>query len=159
MRIKRAVRAAVQLCGGVDGAGATAGRSRSVAGDWNNRNAAIFPPADCAFALDEACLISGGGLPILSALAAELGAVVIVLPDADAGEDALSGAFVEAAAEFGDVSQRLRDALADGRLESHERAALVAEIDEAQAALARLRHLASGDVVRVAARDGEASHG
>ena len=37
-RIKRAVREAVSGCGGVDGAGITAGRKRSVAGDWNNLN-------------------------------------------------------------------------------------------------------------------------
>lgn len=50
-RIKRAVRVAISRCGGVDGAGATAGRCRSVAGDWNNLNSPAFPPADCALAL------------------------------------------------------------------------------------------------------------
>lgn len=148
VRIKRAVRDAIGFCGGVDGAGATVGRSRSTAGDWNNRNMPTFPPADCAFALDEACLIAGRGLPILSAMAAELGAVVIALPEGESGAGELTQAFVTAAAEFGDVSQRLREALADGAIDQHEARALVSEIDEAQAALAKMRHLAAGEPVR-----------
>ena len=43
-RIKRGVRGAIAACGGVDGAGATAERCRSVAGDWNNLNHQAFPP-------------------------------------------------------------------------------------------------------------------
>ncbi|MGA9220023.1 MAG: hypothetical protein WBZ57_02395, partial [Pseudomonas graminis] len=52
MRIKLAVRRAVELSGHIDGAAATCDRSRSTVGDWNNLNQKIFPTLDSALALD-----------------------------------------------------------------------------------------------------------
>ena len=51
-RIKRGVRRGIELCSGIDGAAATADRSRSVAGDWNNLNSRVFPPLDRAMAVE-----------------------------------------------------------------------------------------------------------
>ena len=150
-RIKRACRAAIGLSGGIDGAAATTGKARATCGNWNNRNMADTPTLADAFLLDEVAVMARERPPILAALAGELGCVVIVLPEAGADGEALSSAFMDAAAEFGDVSQRLREALSDGRLDAHERPGLLAEIDEAQAALATLRHLAAGEPVRAVA--------
>lgn len=143
-RIKRAVREAVSRCGGVDGAGATAGRCRSVAGDWNNLNAPAFPPLDCALALDEVAIATQRPPAILSALAAELGHACFRLPDAGIGGDALTGAMIEASAEFGDIAAEIRDATRDGAVSERERQAITAQVDEAMAALARLRALCAG---------------
>ena len=144
-RIKRAVRRAVELCGGVDGAAATADRKRSVAGDWMNLNHAAFPPADCAQALDEACVAMGHVPPILSAQASELGCVLIRLPEPGAGDDALTASLIEASAEFGDVAAELRDATRDGHVDARERERIVVQVDEAIASLVRMRALAAGD--------------
>ncbi|CDO35020.1 phage regulatory CII family protein [Novosphingobium sp. KN65.2] len=143
-RIKRGVREAIHSCGGVDGAGATAGRKRSVAGDWNNLNHDAFPPIDCAIALDEVCIAQGKKASILSALSAELGHVCIRLPDVGHGEDGLSLALIDASAEFGDIAAEVREATRDGVIESHERNAIVRQIDETIEALARLRAVANG---------------
>lgn len=143
-RIKRGVREAIHSCGGVDGAGATASRKRSVAGDWNNLNHDAFPPVDCALALDEVCIAQGRRPSILSALAAELGHVCIRLPDVGHGEDALSLALIDASAEFGDIATEVRDATRDGVIDARERDAIVRQIDEAIEALARLRAVANG---------------
>lgn len=138
-RIKRGCRRAVELNGGVDGAGATAQRSRSVAGDWGNLNHAAFPPIDCALALDEVAIAQGQVPPILSALAAELGHVVIRLPDAGHGTCAISTALIEASAEFGDVANEVREATRDGDVSPRESERIVAAIDEAITALVVMR--------------------
>lgn len=138
-RIKRHVRRAVELCGGVDGAAATAERGRSVAGDWANLNHRAFPPIDCALALDEVAIALGGVPPILSALAAELGCVAIRLPEAVHGECALANAMIAASAEFGDVAHEVRDATRDGAVTAAERARITDAIDEAMTALVELR--------------------
>lgn len=138
-RIKRHVRRAVELCGGVDGAAATAERCRSVAGDWANLNHRAFPPVDCALALDEVAVVLGGVPPILSAYAAELGCVAIRLPEAVFGESALAAAMISASAEFGDVAHEVRDATRDGAVSAAERTRITDAIDEAITALVELR--------------------
>lgn len=138
-RIKRAVREAIGACGGVDGAGMTAGRSRSVAGDWNNLNHSAFPPLDCALALDEVAVTRGDGTPILSALAAELGHVLYKLPEVQAGPSDLSTALIDACAEFGDISDAIRAALADAKVCATDSTRITKQIDEAMQSLVRLR--------------------
>lgn len=144
-RIKRALRAAVDMCGGCDGAAATAGRKRSVAGDWGNLHHDAFPPVDCALALDEVAIATGQHPPILSAIAAELGCVVIRLPGCAHGDgNAVTAALVEASAEFGDVACEVRDALKDRDLSEAERQRIVLAIDEAQRSLAAMRVTVAG---------------
>lgn len=138
-RIKRAVREAVSGCGGVDGAGITAGRKRSVAGDWNNLNHDAFPPLDCALALDEVCLAQDKVPPILSAYAAELGHVAIRVPAVASGEDDLTAALIDASAEFGDIAAEIRDATRDGVIDARERDRIIAQIDDAMRSTQQLR--------------------
>lgn len=144
-RIKRKVRQAIQQCGGVDGAAATAERGRSVAGDWGNLNHPAFPPLECAHALDEACIAQGQVPPILSALAFELGHVVVRMPDCGEGVDALTGALIDASAEFGDIAEAVRDATRNGSIDANERTEIINEIDEAAASLARLRMIVANE--------------
>lgn len=145
-RIKRAVREAVSVCGGVDGAGATAERSRSVAGDWNNLNHHAFPPLDCALALDEVSVAQGNRPAILCAYAMELGHVVIRLPDPGVGMGGLSSALIDASAEFGDIATAVREATRDGKVCAKDRAEITHQIDEALQALSRLRVIANTEV-------------
>lgn len=136
-RIKRAVRHAVHLCGGVDGAAATADRKRSVVGDWNNLAHAAFPPTDCALALDEIAVSQGHLPPITSALARELGGVFVPNIDCLADEGTLAGMVMQLSKELGDVAGEIAKAMADG----------VVTADEAVAALDQL-----ADLTRVAAQ-------
>ncbi|MBB3034029.1 phage regulatory CII family protein [Alteriqipengyuania lutimaris] len=141
-RLKRATRAAIALCGGIDGARATVDRvGQAQVGRWNNLNHADLPMVHDALALDEIAIAEGRVPPILTALAAELGHVAIRLPDPDMGADAVTGAMIAVTCEVGDIAARLRDALSDGTFERMERNDVAREIDDAQAALARMKAL------------------
>lgn len=141
-RIKRGVHAAVDLCGGGDGAARTAQRRRSVAYDWGNLNHEAFPPLDCAFAMDEVALAMGRPPAILHAYAAELDHIAVRLPVVALGADPITDALVECSAEFGEVAIEVREATRDGVLDTHERDAIVRRIDDALAALTRMRAIA-----------------
>ena len=119
-RMKRGVRAAIGACGGVDGAGATAGRSRTTAGEWNNLAHPAFPPLDCALALDEAAIAQGKAPQIVRAFARELGGVFVPLPDTLADPESLAGLVMELTGRLGDISEEMRAALADGVVEPDE---------------------------------------
>jgi hypothetical protein len=138
-RIKRACRAAIGHCGGVDGAGATAGRSRSVAGDWNNRNAAIFPPLDCVLALDEVSMSCGHRPELLHALAGELGLAVIALPQATGEADSLAMLLIDVVTETGELADKVRCALADGVVGGLEPVEIEREADELMERVALIR--------------------
>ena len=138
-RIKRGLREAISICGGVDGAGATARRKRSVAGDWNNLHHDAFPPLDCALALDEVCIAQDKAPAILAAYSAELGHVAIRLPELLAGEDDLAAALIDASAEFGDIAAEIRDATRDGKIDARERDRIIAQIDDAMRSTGQLR--------------------
>lgn len=138
-RIKRAVRLAIGHCGGVDGAGATVNRSRSVAGDWNNLNSATFPPLDCALALDEVCVAGGHAPQVLRALAGELGFVLIAMPDAQACGNELGMLLIDVVTETGELAARVRDALADGQVTGVEPAQIEREAEELAEKVALIR--------------------
>ena len=143
-RLKAGVIAAVSICGGVDGAGATVDKSRTLAGKWRNQNDEAMPRVDDAFALDQAAVLQGQRPPILSAYAADLGHVCIRLPDGGVGGDALTTALIDASAEFGDIATELRTATRDGDVCTKDREKIVRQIDEALEALARMRAIAVG---------------
>lgn len=141
-RLKAGVIASISICGGVDGAGATVDKSRTLAGKWHNRNDEAMPRVDDAFALDQVAVLQKQRPPILSAYAADLGHVVIRLPEAGAGEDGLSIALIDASAEFGDIATALREATKDGSVCKKDREVIIRQIDETMEALARMRHAA-----------------
>lgn len=129
-RIKRACRAAIARCGGVDGAGATAQRARSVAGDWNNLNSHVFPPLDCALALDEVAVAQGFRPEVLHALAGEMGFALIALPHGDAQDSEIGLLVMAVTRELGEVSARVCAALADHRVQPGEAAGIESEVDD-----------------------------
>lgn len=112
-RIKRAVRAGIAECAGIDGAAATANRRRSVVGDWNNLNADAFPPLDCALALDEVAISRGVAPPILSALAREMGGMFVPHIDANADEGTVSAMLLQIAEQLGALSGKVAQDLAN----------------------------------------------
>ncbi|WP_408585947.1 phage regulatory CII family protein [Novosphingobium sp.] len=149
VRIKRGVRAGIALCGGIDGAAATADRSRSVAGDWNALNHRALPSLDCAFALDEVAVAKGEVPPIAAAYCRELGGVFVPNIDPCADEDSLAGMLMQLMHELGDVSGELQRSLADdGATDSAEADRILQQLDELDRASARmraaLRHIMEG---------------
>lgn len=138
-RLKRAVRAVVASCGGVDGAAATVDRCRSVAGDWNNLNHAAFPTIDKALALDEVAIAKGELPPIACAYARELGGVFVPHIDVIADEGSLAGMVMRLSKEMGDVAGTVGTALADGRFSPLEAEAALRELDDMAREHARLR--------------------
>ena len=155
-RIKlRGVRGAIAACGGIEGAAASVDKSSSHVGRWNSRTDGDLPGLADAFHLDEVALAATGRAPILQALAAELGHACILLPDCGSGEGALVMTLAEAVSEFGDVAGSITDGLRDGKLNDGERDKITRDIDEAQAALAKLRLIAVGaQVVPLQQREG-----
>lgn len=144
-RLKAGAIAAVSMCGGADGGGATVGKSRQLAAKWlNPRNPAI-PRIDYAFALDQVVALQGQRPPILSAYAADLGFVCIRLPEGGNSDDTLMALLVDASAEFGDVPSEVRDAARDGKICKKDREKIVRQIDEAVASLVRMRAVAAGE--------------
>lgn len=144
-RLKRAIRTAISLNGGIDGAAATAGKSHTLAGNWHNLNQADTPVLVDAIALDEIAVSQGKAPPILAAYAAVLGHVAIRLPDPGCAGDALTGALIEASAEFGDVAGAVRDATRSGQVGPKDRDNIIQQIDEAHAALAKLRAVVTAE--------------
>lgn len=138
-RLKRAVRDAIHICGGVDGAAATAERSRSVAGDWNNLSHAAFPPLDCAMAIDEIAVSRGMLPPITTALAREMGGVFVPHIDAIADEGTLSGMVMRLSKELGDLAGSMAQALADGDINSTEAEGSLKELEDMSRLIAQLR--------------------
>lgn len=129
-RLKRACRAAVGLSGGVEGAAATCGKASSTSGNWNNRNLPDLPTLGDAFLLDEVAVMGGERPPIATALAAELGGVLIMLPEGARGPGELGLMLLEATHELGELAQTSRAALADGKVDGLEPAAIEAEADD-----------------------------
>jgi hypothetical protein len=144
-RIKRAVRGAVALCGGIDGSAATADRSRSVVGDWNNRERAIFPSLDCALALDEIAVSRGELPPIVAALARELGGVFVPHIDGGADQDSALGLVMQLAARLGEVaSETAADIANDGVIDAVEAEAILGKLHAMDRVSAQLRHVVIG---------------
>ena len=156
-RIKQAVRRAIALCGGIEGAAATVEKSSTHVGRWNALNEDSYPTLPDAQALDEIAVAQGKVPAILSKMAAELGHVCIRLPDAPHGSDRVTEAMIAASAEFGDVATALRDATADGNIDGGESGAIVEQIDQAIASLSHMRVLlVAPEIVSIA--QGKAAH-
>lgn len=140
VRIKRGVRAAIALCGGIDGAAATADRSRSVAGDWNALNHRALPSLDCAFALDEIAVAEGKVPPIAAAYCRELGGLFVPNIDPLADDDTLPGMVMQLMRELGDVSGELQRGLSDDNdVDAAEADRILQRLDDHDRASAKLR--------------------
>lgn len=139
--LKLAVRETIHSCGGISGGERATGLGHAQVGRWHNRNDHDLPGLEHALALDEASLACGGRAAILQALASELGHVAIELPRANGEAEAVAIQLARATAEFGDIARAVTDALSDNRIDGREEHTIAAQIDEALAALMKLRAL------------------
>ena len=129
-RIKRAVRTAISVCGGIDGSSATADRSRSVVGDWNNLARPVFPSLDCALALDEIAVSRGELPPIAAALARELGGLFVPHIDFRAEQDSAPGLVMQLASRLGEVANETsKDIANDGIIDADEAEQILRKLD------------------------------
>ena len=76
---------------------------------------------------------------VVKALARIAGGVFVKLPDA-VGADSIEATLIEIASEFGDVAQAVRAAMADREWSRGEIADALDELDQLDAASARMRH-------------------
>lgn len=149
-RLKVAAAFAVEACGSVEGAGATAGRGKSTAGRWHNAADPDLPPIDAALLMDKVAVAKGETPPIASAFATELGKVLIDLPDADTTRDCWHRIMASLADGHSDLLSGLLRDIADHRIEPREARA---RRRDAQALLAvvveadqRLRAIEEGEI-------------
>ena len=141
-RIKRAVRAAIAVCGGIDGSAATADRSRSVVGDWHNLARPVFPSLDCALALDEIAVSRGDLPPIVVALARELGGVFVPGIDPGAEQDSAPGLVMQLASRLGEVAnETAADIANDGIIDAEEAEAILRKLDAMDRVSAQFRRV------------------
>ena len=149
-RAKAAVRKAVSLIGGIDGAAASCGRARSTVGRWVALNEPDMPPLDCVMAIDSILVAMGHGPIILTAALAATGHVPFALPAYTPQFGELHILLAAQAHEAGDVTSKLAETLSKGGLPSRADAAtLIVEIDQMLAVgvtmRATLAILADGD--------------
>lgn len=137
-RVKRVVRHAVGLLGGVDGVAPTVDRGRSTVGRWASLNDPDLPCLDSALAMDEVLCALGHGPMIVTALAVETGHVVF---DVCSGEGAGEiGALLAAQAmRGGQFMAEVAQALADGSYSAEEKSRSLAQLDECISVSLRLR--------------------
>lgn len=139
-RLKRSVRAAIELCGGGEGAAITVGRRPATVYEWGNLNTEAFPPLDCVFAMDEIALAQLRTPPILHALSAELTHVSVRLPFVMLAPDGcVIQALAEVSAEFGAIASEVVEATRDGVIDQREKDRIVLSIDQTISALTRMR--------------------
>lgn len=141
-RIKRAVRAAVGFCGGIDGAAATVSRGRSTVGEWNALAHSAYPPLDCALALDEIAVSRGELPPIVVALARELGGVFVPHVDACADQGSAAGLVMQLASRLGEVAnETAADIADDGVIDAIEADAILRKLDAMDRVSAQFRQV------------------
>lgn len=129
-RLKRALRAAIHGCGGIDGAAATVEKSRSLVGSWHNINQDDLPTLADALAIDEIAVIEGKRPEIVAAMARELGGVFLKLPQVLDDGHGLVLRVCELAKELGDVSARVSEAVADDKVTPREASIAETEVNE-----------------------------
>lgn len=137
-RVKRVVRQAVSLIGGVDGAAVTVGRGRSTVGRWMCLNEPDLPCLDSALAMDEVLVAMGKGPMIVAALALELGHLAFDV--CSGGEIGTIGSLTaQNAIKSGAVIAEIAQGMADGTFTPEEKALALAELDDFIAVALRLR--------------------
>lgn len=115
-RLKVAAQSAVELCGGIDGAAATTLRSRSTCGRWLNGNEPDVPTIYSAAMMDRALIARGDEPAIASAMARELGRVLIALPAGAMTQDGWHQKAAALAEGQGALLTGLLRDIADGRI-------------------------------------------
>lgn len=143
--IQHATRRAIAACGGIVPTAAALDYSDSHVGRWNAQTDRSLPDIAQALELDDLAISCGGRAELLQAYAAQLGHVVFRLPEGFGDAEALTLQLAKATSEFGDIAQALVIALGDGAVDAREAGAIACQIDEALAALVKLRALVIDD--------------
>lgn len=139
--LKKAVREAVTLLGGIDGVAPLVDRTRSTVGRWVNINDCDMPPMDAAFAIDQALVFTGRPPMVARCLARLLGATLVSGTTESATAINLLSAHGNIVREGGDVQVAIAEALADGTIDPAERNKIRNEIADNIDALHALDNL------------------
>lgn len=137
-RVKRVVRRAVALLGGVDGVAATVDRGRSTVGRWISLNDFDLPCLDSAMAIDEVLCAMGHGPMVAEAMAVELGYVVLDVCSGEAIDD-IGPLLAAKALRSGQFMADVAQALSDGTYTAEEKSHSLAKLDDCIAVSLRLR--------------------
>jgi len=138
-RIQVAVTEAVEICGGVEAAGSVTGRGKTTAGNWHTNTHDKLPDVAQGLTLDSVAVAQGREPPITGAMARELGGVFLPLDAADPCEAALPGHVMQLTTELGDLSRRVGEALADGKVCRDDASKIEREINDLIAVAVRAR--------------------
>lgn len=144
-RLKGVVRLAVTEAGGQENCANVSSRIRRAAAFSDYANPALDDrhiPLDVAVELDG---FNGNGR-IIGAAAAELGFLLVPVPQAPAGRAAMGREIARALKETSEVFVAMADALSDGRISSDDSRRVATEIDEALARLAGLKLQVAAEV-------------
>lgn len=134
--LKAATGELVALLGGIEGAGATLERGKSVVGRWVNRNDAEH----WIGIADVAALESVAGRAVVTELLCKLaGGLFVPHIDLAADEGSVGWLVMRLSKELGEVSGVVADAGADGEIDAGEAASGLAQLDDVDKVSAQLR--------------------
>lgn len=108
---KAAFKGLVKAFGGQDAVAAETGDRQQKISDMGLANVPIFPPLDLIDLLEDRTVGHPGWPHVTSWLCRRRGGVFVPLPAASIDAEAITGCVIEMAAELGDVSRSVSDAL------------------------------------------------
>ncbi|MAW99770.1 MAG: hypothetical protein CMN72_09560 [Sphingomonas sp.] len=136
--LKIASRALVRSYGGQHAAAELLPRRHQHYSDCGNPNTEAFLTIDEVAQLEDRTAGLPGYPVVTRAMAKRQGFILIPMPQADEG-GAVEALVMELAAEFGDVAQAVREAVADRKWTKAEKAEALRQLGEMTAVSARLR--------------------
>lgn len=141
-RLKDATRELQGAVHGVESAASITGKGKTQHGNYQNRNMPDFATIR-DIALMEAVAHGSAGHPQVTRLLCELaGGVFVPLPQMPEGDEAVAVMIAQMAAELGDVSRSIADALCnDGNIDRPEAEGALRELADVERKTAQLRLL------------------
>jgi hypothetical protein len=141
-RLKEATKALQKAAGGVESCAEITGLGKSQHGNYQNINSPDFIPVSRVRELEAVTHGYPGHPQVTRELCKQAGGVFVSLPQfSGAAHDALPGQVMALAKELGEVSAKISEGLAgDNALDAREIGAVLAELDDHDAASAALRH-------------------
>ncbi len=141
-RFKTATRALIKMIGRIEDAALVAGVSKSVMHRWSSTTDADMITIAAALKLEAEC-----GVPCVTEAMAAHGGMTLVKRDGSAAPTCMMTAFGGVADEFGDLANRVAEALRDGNLSPNDHTA----INDALASLIEAANRAKGTSARLRA--------
>lgn len=151
-----ATKRAITAAGGIEVAAAETGKSMTQLSRCNSPNHPDSIALRDALTLDSIGRGHAGSPFIIHAFARLLGGVFVELPQGPADADGMIATVMQLTSELGDVARRISDAFSDdGKCDADEARGALAELDQMDAASARLR-LMLNRIVEVPKAEGQA---